>query len=234
MTSEWPSLRRLQAISAFESWMNEMASGWSDQVIEPSHRALAKKIRAPMLDLVKRQDWKFDAEVGVSTTLALEGIPLGVAADPAFWDWVNVLVVPDFLCARWGIDAGNWRQKKAQSHLFASRRNWMGSLWWMVHLARDPGEVWLESTRRRLSVMNVDDVIAVVERPGQHGYPIDLYRSIVRNVVESRSRRQDPLLVRRVMLLCSLRTPTIVPELAEGGVEGFARTLVADAGGVLS
>jgi len=229
---EWPTLQRKRALTLFESWILNDSQDWSDATIEPAHRNLALHVRDAMRGIPFRQDWKFDAEVAIATSIILDGLPLSVASDPAFWDWLNVLVVPDQLCRRWNITSQTWKQRNAQAHIFAPRRNWMGSLWWMAHMSREPSEDWVSLTRRRMEALNVDDVIAVVERPGQHGYPIELNRAIIRAVVASRTRKPDPQLIRRVMLLNSLRLPTIAPELHQGGLDGYARALVIDAGGI--
>lgn len=228
----WPSPTRKEGLERIDAWFLADGRTWDPDRIEPVHRELAVRIRNHLDDLSIGQDWKTDAKVAMALYRTLEELPPARAADPRFWEWINIQVIPDLLCGRWEINAGNYRNRSKLDRFLAARRNWSGSLWWTVHLVRTSGPEWVEETSLRLSGMTVDDVIAVVERPGQHGYRIGLMRHLMGCVLASRARKPDAMLIRRVMLLHSLRTASVVPELAPGGLEGFARSLVIDAGGI--
>lgn len=229
--TQWPKPARKESLEKLENWMRMDDRTWVDTLVAAPFRETASAIRSKLEIIPSSQDWKYDSAAGIALYQVLDGLPESMAAEPTFWDWINIQVVPDLVCKRWSIKPDNWKKKNKYVRFISPRRNWCGSLWWCMHLIRQDGPDWLNRTKELASRMTVDDLIAIVERPGLHGYRTGLMRELMPCVSASRQAHPDPKLIRRVMLLHSIRTNACIPELHPGGLAGFAADLVRDAGG---
>ena len=72
---------------------------------------------------------------------------------------------------------------------------------------------------------STDDILNLVERSGNDGYRVDVYRRIMTEYAETDLRKSVKQLLRKVMVLNTARTTLVEPALAEGGVNGYVKEL---------
>ena len=195
---------------------------------------IADKVKS---DNIKQSDYYTDVHIGLGLYNFLmqeSGFSLRAAANDNFWRYISLIVAPNVVSSRWGVDNADhyWRKPS---------RIWFRQIWWYVHLSWQ-GDV--ESTRLLLESPNfsTDTILNLAERTGRNGTYIDVYRNIMYyysklpgNVIEqfiNRVRKYDKhaTLFRTVMKLNTAKTLVIEPDLYDGGSKGFAKSLFVEAG----
>jgi hypothetical protein len=208
------SISRSVAEGAYNKFISDVTSDIEDS-------PLRSELRAPLNALTDRlmsgtRENEVDREVGLELHRILpeKRIGLACAADPGFWRYLSVFVIPDIVHKRWG-DAPDhyWRM---------NRRIWLKSVWWFVYLCRQKDE---QSTRNILEQMKTDEILNLVERPGPKGYRVDLYREIMKQLPDYRKRSSRPDLFRVVMKLNTARILSTEPSLSEGGIAMYVKKL---------
>lgn len=157
----------------------------------------------------------YDLEMGLCLyrILGNAGFDLRSAADDAIWRHLSLVILPDYVHARW--------ESLNEDRFWKSRsRIWLRAVWWFVHLAWQGDEL---STRTAVNGMTTDSMVQIVERPGKNGFRIDLYRAIIR---ESGVRMIDEDHFRRLQKLNTARLVMIEPGLHPGGVDGYVKELI--------
>lgn len=213
--NELKSISNSAASAAYTKFINTRSSA----VIPDSH--LRRQLYGPLNESVLKIQGgakpylaDIDAGLKIHTILDEKEIGLTVAADPGFWRYLSIEVLPDVVFRRWGDSPDHYWQK--------NRRIWFRSLWWYVHLSWQGSE---ESTRKILESLTTDEILNLVERSGRSGYRINLYREIMRQLPRYREMNTRTDLFRRVMKLNTARILSIEPALSKGGIEGYVTRL---------
>ena len=141
------------------------------------------------------------------------------ASDDDIWRYIQMKVVPGLVFNRW---EGSDSNKRINENRFwkDSRRIWMKSLWWYVHLSLVQDSI--EKTKEILITNTTDSISQLVERPGA-GYRVDLCRAIMFRFSASPKKSED--LLRKVMKLNTARCTTIEPLLVDEGIDDYVNSL---------
>lgn len=197
------------------------------------------KLDGPLLQLqslllevyrARYTEWDLDWRLGL--VLYRSGmISPNIASNLNFWYRMNTNLVPEILQTRWDITPENYSSNSKKARIFGRARNYLGSVWWLVHLVahgknlQDP--VISSEVETILSRMNTDNIVAIVERTGG-GYPEDLVQEIVWKLFgdpyyHSISKHQD--FMRSLMKINNAWLLNVIPELSPGGIRGYVDRL---------
>lgn len=158
--------------------------------------------------------------------LSFEKISLRQAADDGFWRNLTCRVVPDFVILRWGLKEKEGDLRWNYSRFYATpQRNWLKIVWWMHHLGWQGNKT---STQKALKHLGSDAISQVVERTGEGGYRVELYRKIIAKAGAHDNQTDAENSLRRAMKLNTMKIQTLVPEFYEGGLEGYVDSLFAN------
>lgn len=138
------------------------------------------------------------------------------ASNDNIWRYIQMCVVPDIIYQRWEMNSQRFYEK--------SNRIYLKVLWWYIYLSWNEN---IEKTKEIiLSKVNSSDTIAqLVERVGDSGYRVELYRKIMeQKSLESIS--QDEF--RKLLVLNSARVKIVNPFLMNGGVEEYVQNLISN------
>lgn len=165
-------------------------------------------------DNVNKLDYKFDLQFGLKLYQILTadiGFTNRVAANDDIWRYLSIMVIPDIVHSRWGLNEAHFYQN--------SRRIWLKTLWWYINLSWVGNE---EDTYEILKDNTTDTILQMVERPGI-GYYTDMYREIMRQYADHEDSSRQ--LFRRVLKLNTAKLVTTSPELVEGGINAYVKLL---------
>lgn len=184
-------------------------------------KTMRGELHGPMNRILSKcQDSEFggylaDLECGLAlySILPPERITLRQAADDGVWRHLSLETLPDLVHARWG--------DRPVHYWKLGRRIWLKTLWWYIHLSWQGSG---ERTRAVLSGLTTDEIIQLVERPG-NGYRTSLSREIMRRLKEARSNGAGREIFRTAMKLNTALLVSTEPEFAENGTEGYVRML---------
>ncbi|MES9683259.1 hypothetical protein ABWK22_10120 [Gottfriedia acidiceleris] len=136
-----------------------------------------------------------------------------LAAQDEIWRYLSLEVFPDLVFERFGVND--------QRYYKGSRRIWLKSIWWYIHLSWQGTE---EKTFDTLKENSADEILQLLDRSGSGGYRIDLTRELMRQYKKNNNSKV-PQLFRRVLKLNTARLNMIEPSLVEGGIEKYVTDL---------
>jgi hypothetical protein len=222
---KWKSISKDEAKKTLNNW-----DGESTVSLEVDYENLRTELIAASNEVfsllginkekkIQRNEYKFDLYFGMKMYELLSiknDLNVRLASDDGLWRYLSVIVIPDIVLTRWGLNEGRfWRD---------SRRIWLKTLWWYIYLS------WQGSSEETIEVLKnntTDDVVQLVERSGPSGYRVELSRNIMKyygQLDEERKGRSKELF-RRVMKLNTARTKIIEPSLFHGGEEAYVKEL---------
>lgn len=185
--------------------------------LTPEYRRLREALLAalPAFGATPKQGvgaYDIDTGLRLYQLLRAEGFTVRAAADDGVWRHLSLCVIPDRVVQRW--------PEKPDQRFWRSRsRIWLRAVWWITHLAWQGNET---NTRAALGTFTADMVVQLIERPGRHGFRVDLARALFLE----RSRHavgEDGF--RAMMKLNTARLMVVAPEFTDGGVAGYATRL---------
>ncbi|WP_026691869.1 hypothetical protein [Peribacillus kribbensis] len=170
-----------------------------------------------LLDEIKKiNSYGFDLHMGlVLYRILKEDFDFNerLAAQDEVWRYLSLEVFPDLVYERFGIND--------QRFYKGTRRIWLKSIWWYIHLSwQGTAEETFETLRNNSS----DEISQLLDRSGSAGYRVELTREIMRQH-KLLAGRKVPQLFRRVLKLNTARLNTIEPSLVEGGIETYVSEL---------
>ena len=146
------------------------------------------------------------------------GMTPAVASDDDVWRYIQIRLVPHLIYKRWNEASG--RRINDVRFWKDTRRMWLKSLWWYIHLSLQNGD--LEKTRLVLINNNADDISQLLDRPGS-GYRVDLCRAIMCKYGQCPDHGRH--LLRNVLKLNVVRCVTMEPLLVETGIDEYVDQL---------
>jgi hypothetical protein len=137
------------------------------------------------------------------------------ASNDNIWRYIQMCVVQNLIYERWGLNPNRFYDR--------NNRIYLKVLWWYIYLS------WNKSIDKTKEIIlskanSSDTIVQLVERVGDSGYRIELYRKIM----EQKSMNlinQDEF--RKFMVLNSARIKIINPFLMNGGVEEYVQDLIS-------
>jgi hypothetical protein len=170
-----------------------------------------------VLAATKTTRGRYDVEAGLALyrVLASRGFGLRQASADGFWRHLSLDVLPDVVAARW--------EDHQPTRFWSSRsRIWLRVVWWFIHLSWQGNE---KETRDILAGVTTDDMVQLVERPGRHGFRIELCRAIMRARSARRNYSAGSERFRELMTLNTVKVVMTEPELHEKGFDGYVAGL---------
>ena len=179
--------------------------------------------------LIGRPDYYKDVVFGIKLYMYFNGqtwFNLRTATNVDFWRYLSVMVIPDVVAQRWGVDNVDHYWKKP-------RRIWLSSIWWYIHLSWQNDA---DETKKMLllPMFSTDTILNLVERSGREGMDIDVYKIIIKQYstidknslasFKEKSKKGDDMF-RAVMRLNTARTIVVEPAFCEGGTQGYVTQL---------
>lgn len=217
----WKTLTKSDAAKTMLSWK-------VDEIPKPNYDTKYEKLRSKLLEAErktlefiknnqKKKDYFHDLIFGLELYEILNNdfnFTERNASNDEIWIYLSVKVVPDIVYNRWGL---------AESRFYKqSRRIWLRTIWWYVHLSWDGSK---EKTFNLLKNHTTDEIVQLVERSGPRGYRINLTREIMKQF-GSGDEKFDRNLFRRIMKLNTARLKVIEPNLRLGGVKQYVKELI--------
>lgn len=170
-----------------------------------------------LLDEIKKiNSYAFDLHLGLILYRVLKedyNFNERLAAQDEIWRYLSLEVFPDLVYERFGLND--------QRFYKGTRRIWLKSIWWYIHLSWQGTE---EETFNILKDNSSDEILQLLDRSGSGGYRVELTREIMRQF-KLYADCKVPLLFRRVLKLNTARLNMIEPSLVEGGVERYVTDL---------
>ena len=157
----------------------------------------------------------YDLEAGLTLYRVLKEKKFEVrqAADESIWRHLSLIVLPDYVRSRW--NSGN-----AEARFWRDRsRIWLRAIWWFIHLSWQGDE---DSTHMAIKGMTTDDVVQIVERPGRHGFRVELYRVMIQT---ASTRPQKDRKIRQLMKLNTATVVMVEPSIYQGGLPKYVEAL---------
>lgn len=166
-----------------------------------------------------------DLEVGLALYefLSENGFNEIYAETDDWWRFVSVKLCPDMTYVRYPqeeIGKPRINKKRFYDH---TRRIWLKTLWWYVHLCWQGS---IEATENVLKKLGTDAIGQIIERPGR-GYRQDVF-----HVIAAKRAKEtgwcDANSFKKVMARHSVYCASFEPVLFKGGVEGYADRIFAE------
>ncbi|SJX70521.1 CDS_ID OB3337 [Weissella confusa] len=180
----------------------------------------AQKLRGEFLEINSRNQGKSEYAFDVSFALDMFVLLKDTyhmtnitAISEDFWRWLQLEIIPDVVIDRHG--------KKENRFYSERRRIWLRQIWWYINLSWQGDK---SSTENILKKNTTDTIGNLVERIGV-GYDVAVYREIMKQYAPFSGNRE---VFRRVMILHMARVELVAPELIEGGVEEYVRSLFGE------
>ncbi|MEF7441679.1 hypothetical protein V4V36_24390 [Paenibacillus lautus] len=167
-------------------------------------------------ETTKINSYAFDVHMGFILYRVLKkdyGFNERLAAQDEVWRYLSLEILPDLVYERCGMNDQRFYKE--------SRRIWLKTIWWYIHLSWQGTE---EETRYIIKNNSSDEILQLVDRLGDGGYRVELTREIIRQLnIDGNSK--VPRLLRRVLKLNTARVKMIEPSLSEGGIESYVADL---------
>ncbi len=145
------------------------------------------------------------------------------SSDNDIWRYISVRVMPDITYLRYpdpekGVRAEGGRLNHKRFYA-ASRRIWLKSLWWYIHLSWQGTE---EKTFDVLKDNGTDNINKLIETPGR-GYRISLFRSMMLEYAKTAPHKVKEFAA--FTKLNNAKCVSVEPALTSGGEKEYARKL---------
>jgi hypothetical protein len=226
---EWKSLHKSELRQIIASWTNiEMVKWDAPPEFEPVRQRLLDLFNTVKSDLgidtVEGKEYQFDLRFGIGLYTLLKrefNLTESKASNDSMWIYLGIKVIPDIVFWR-------WKRNSLEERFYAnSRRIWLKTLWWYIHLSWQGDE---QKTMKILEGNTTDEIVQLVERSGPFGYRVQLCRVLMRKYgeLELELRGRGTKLFRRAMKLNTARLSVIEPALYEGEEEGYVKELFND------
>lgn len=169
--------------------------------------------------------YQIDLTVGLALYKYLQenGFNQIYAETDDWWRFVSIKLCPDLTYMRYPRDEKTGVRINRKRFFDHTRRIWLKTLWWYVHLGWQ-GD--LESTRNVLGKLGTDAISQIIERPGR-GYRADVFRVLAAKRAEE-SDWCDAKAFQKVMARHSLFNGSFEPTLYEKGIPGYADRIFGD------
>ena len=146
--------------------------------------------------------------------------------DNDIWRYISVKVMPDITYLRYpnpekGIREAGGRLNHKRFYA-ATRRIWLKTLWWYIHLSWQGTE---EKTFEVLKDNSTDNINKLIETPGR-GYRLKLFRNMMLEYSKSDSRTTEDFLA--FTKLNNAKCVSVEPALTIGGEQEYARKLLEE------
>lgn len=195
---------------------------------DESYTDLRSKVINTYRQYRDRPDYEKDIRVGLCLYEELSpenGFTNVIANDDDIWRYLSCKVFPDITHMRYPpgkTDQNENHRLNAKRFYQHTRRIWLKTLWWYIHLS------WQGTSEATFDVirgMGTDTISDFIERPGK-GYRLPLCRSLMKQYaqVPKKSSNLFNSIQKRNLVLCRV----VEPALTEGAEDGYVRSLIRE------
>lgn len=225
------SYSKIKAENRFTEIAQLGQNGLADYKVKNKHKELRndflniqdKVFEKFSLDNLEKQGYSLDLNFGLEMYDLLKNnynFTTRDASNDDIWRFLQLEIVPDIVYIRWS-------GFNPERYYSSNRRLWLKTIWWYVHLSWRGNK---HDTFHILENNSTDTIMQLIERPGQ-GYNLELYREIMFQYKEESKISATPRrLFRQVLILNNARTSTVSPELYNGAISEYVKTLFKDVG----
>ena len=210
---------------AVTEWRNHAVETVPAELAEMRSAVVGAFDKAGGLTLSPKKMYPVDVEVGLALYEELQGMgfTMAQAADDDIWRALTIKVFPDLTYLRFpepDTDAeGNTlrlRPKRFYSH---TKRIWVKTLWWYIHLAWQGSP---EATRDTIAENGSNIISHTVETPGR-GFRVDVYRAFLREY--SKLPVKKDVYYRKAEKLRNAECRNFEPALYSAGIDAYCASL---------
>ena len=240
ITKEWQEMNTEDFSKLVDGWneiinkdLNEDYLSLRNKVIQ-SFSSVTDKIEKDEL-YKKKKDYYTDLLFGIEFYEILKsyGFSVRMASNDQVWMYLCVKVFPDIVHSRYpGVKSKTsegvvYKNVNEERFWKTRRRIYLKVLWWYIYLSLqkdDNGNDDLKYTFEILKGNSTDEIVQIVERSGEAGYRVGVYRELMRYYSQNRDI-YDNKNFRQVMVLNTAKTKIVEPELIDGGVPVYIKEL---------
>jgi hypothetical protein len=232
MNWKWKELSKIQAAERINIMYNKNGNPTDYKFTKSKmEKELGKQLCSAYSYAIDKnnnnRDYSTDLFFGLKLYAIFNGdtfhMTLSDAANNDIWRYICVSIVPNIIMDRWHKEGA----PIPIDHFYTKpNRIYLKSLWWYIHLSWQDSE---DETEKILRHNSTDTILNLVERSGQLGYQIDLYRAIMYkfSCPDSPLKAHDAALFRKIMKLNTAKVTNIEPALCAGGINGYVKELFA-------
>lgn len=209
-----------------DNWKQFNNTNEYDASYEKFRSELIETFKASLAETENKMDYFLDLRMGIKLyQLLCPGKEFSTiqSNDNDIWRYISVKVMPDITYLRYPDPEKSVRDENGRMNhkrfYAATRRIWLKSLWWYVHLS------WQGTEERTFEVLKgngIDNINKLIETPGR-GYRVSLFRAMMLEYY-----RTAPHKVKEFAAFTKLNNAKCVsvePMLTYGGEIEYARRL---------
>lgn len=194
---------------------------------EPSYSELRNKVIAVYQESKPRGGYAVDVNIGLclyAELCAANGFTNVLANDDDVWRYLSCIVFPDITHLRYPpskTDAAEGRRLNSKRFYAHTRRIWLKTLWWYIHLSWQGSA---EATKEVLEDLGTDTISDFIERTGK-GYRLKLYRELIK--AYSGVEKKSSNLFNKIATQNRVNCTTVEPALTQNAEPGYVMQLFA-------
>ena len=194
---------------------------------DPSYLKLRNKVIAVYQVAKPNGGYAIDVNIGLclyDELCAANGFTNVLANDDDVWRYLSCTVFPDITHLRYPpskTDAAEGRRLNSKRFYAHTRRIWLKTLWWYIHLSWQGNA---EATKEILKDLGTDTISDFIERTGK-GYRLKLYRELIK--AYSGVEKKSSNLFNKIATQNRVNCTTVEPALTQNAEPGYVMQLFA-------
>lgn len=194
---------------------------------DSSYSELRRKIIEVYQDSKPNGGYAVDVNVGLCLYEELcvtNGFTNVMANDDDVWRYLSCVVFPDITHLRYPpskTDVAEERRLNSKRFYAHTRRIWLKTLWWYIHLSWQGSA---EATNDVLKDLGTDTISDFIERTGK-GYRLKLYRELIK--AYSSVEKKSSYLFNKIATQNRVNCTTVEPALTQNAESGYVMQLFA-------
>lgn len=173
----------------------------------------------------KKSDYIVDIKFGIELFDILDKTPWftkSLASNYDFWRYVSICIIPEIIFDRYGDKLDHFYNKNV--------RIYPATLYWYINIFKKESK---DKTFEYLSLphFSTDTILQTIERTGNETN-VDVLKEILNQYskLEIKKIKENycpiNIFLRRILIQHMARILVIIPELYEGGIEGYVKMLI--------
>lgn len=213
-----------------EAAFHDLEAKWQKYVVDDFDSAysdLRRKVIAVYQESKPNGGYVIDVNIGLclyNELSAANGFTNVLANDDDVWRYLSCVVFPDITYFRYppskkDVEEGHKiNPKRFYAH---TRRIWLKTLWWYIHLSWQGSE---KATREVLKDLGTDTISDFIERTGK-GYRLKVYRELIK--AYSGIEKKSSNLFNKIATQNRVNCTTVEPALTRNAEPGYVAQLFA-------
>lgn len=211
-----------------EEEFSELRNKWESLCvddIDPAYTELRNKVISIYRNEKENEVYAVDVNIGLCLYKELcpeNGFTNVIANDDDVWRYLSCKVFPDITYLRYPPgpqDKAEGHRLNAKRFYSHTRRIWVKTLWWYVHLSWQGNA---EDTQNILKGLGTDTISDFIERTGK-GYRLKLYRELIK--AYSGLEMKSSALFNRIATQNRVNCTTVEPALTQNAESGYVAQL---------